>query len=137
MADDKNKPAATTAQKPKRQRKRQTVESTMAAPWKPEKVGDCLEGFYRGSEMVPGKGNRKPFKSYHIETEDGERRRVASAMLKTKLNQIPKGAYVWLTYTGMFDTDNGPSPDYNVEVEDGTDLVDPLQADGSVDEANA
>lgn len=136
MADDKNK-AATTAQKPKRQRKRTTVQSMMAEPWKPENVGDCIEGFYRGAETVPGKGSRKPFKSYHIETEDGERRRVASAMLNSKMNQIPKGAYVWLTFKGMFESQNGQSPDYDVEVEDGTDLIDPLQADGSVDEARA
>lgn len=138
MADDKNKTTApATAQKPKRERKRQTVESTMAEPWKPEKVGDCIEGFYRGAEMVPGKGSRKPFKSYHIETESGERRRVASAMLNTKMNQIPKGAYVWLTYKGMFESQNGKSPDYDVDVEDGTELIDPLQADGSVEEARA
>lgn len=137
MAEDKTKTAASGQKPAKRQRKRQTVDSTMAEPWKPEKVGDCLEGFYRGAEMVAGKGSRRPFKSYHIETEDGEKRRVASAMLNTKMNQIPKGAYVWLTYKGMFESRNGESPDYDVEVEDGTDLIDPLQADGSVDEARA
>lgn len=132
--DDKN--TVTAGQKPKRQRKRQAVQSMMAEPWKPENVGDCIEGFYRGHEMVPGKGSRKPFKSYHLETEDGERRRVASAMLNTKMNQIPKGAYVWLTYKGMFESTNGPSADYDVDVEDGTELIDPLKSDGSVEEAH-
>ena len=122
---------------PTRQRKRQKVESMMAKPWKPEKEGDCLEGIYHGTEIVPGKGKRKPFKSYHIEKPDGERVRIASAMLNTKLNQVPKGTYVWLTYLGMFKTENGDSPDYEVEVEDGTELLDPLQGDGSVHEERA
>lgn len=117
---------------PTRQRKRQTVESMMAKPWKPEAEGDCLEGTYLGSEMVKGKGKRPSFKSYHIEKPDGERVRIASAMLNSKLNQIPKGAYVWLTFIGMFQTDNGNSPDYQVDVEEGTELIDPLQGDGSV-----
>jgi len=126
----------------KRARKRQKVESMMAKPWKPENEGDCLEGIYHGMEMVPGKGKRKPFKSYHIEVgkdgvPTGERVRVASAMLNSKLNQVPKGTYVWLTYVGDFKTENGDSPDYEVEVEDGTDLLDPLQGDGTVHEERA
>lgn len=119
---------------PKRERKRQKVESMMARPWKPEAKGDCLEGIYQGMEIVPGKGKRKAFPSYHIERPDGERVRVASAMLNTKLNQVPKGAYVWLTYLGMFTTQNGDSPDYEVETEEGTELIDPLQGNGDVRE---
>jgi len=127
--------APITGQSPPRQRKRKAVESMMAAPWKPENVGDCLEGTFHGMEKVPGKGKRDSFKSYHIEQPDGTRVRVASAMLNTKLNQVPKGTYVWLTYKGLFQTSNGNSPDYDVEVEEGTDLFDPLQESGSVDEA--
>lgn len=134
--NDKNDKGATAAGASKpRQRKRQSVKSMMAAPWKPENEGDCLEGIYHGVETVKGKGKRGDFKSYHIEKPDGERVRVASAMLNTKMNQIPKGSYVWLTYKGMFETSNGESPDYDVDVEDGTELIDPLQGDGSVTEA--
>lgn len=125
----------TTGTRPKRERKRMKVESTMAKIWKADKVGDVLEGTYLGMEMVKGKGKRGMFRSYHIEKEDGERVRLASAMLNTKMNQVPKGTYIWLTFKGDFETDNGPSPDYEVEVEDGTELTDPLQETGSVQEA--
>lgn len=116
---------------PKRERKREEVKSMMAMPWKPEKEGDCLEGTYLGMEMVKGKGKRRDFPSYHIQQDNGERVRIASAMLNTKLNQVPKGTYVWLTYVGEFKTDNGNSSDYKVDVEQGTELIDPLEHGGS------
>lgn len=130
-ASAQNAPAMRTPKKGKR------VESMMAAPWKPEAVGDCLEGIYQGVEIVPGKGSRKPFPSYHILRPDGERVRIASAMLNTKLNQIKKGTYVWLTYKGMYECKNGKSPDYEVVPEEGAELIDPLQGDGDVHEERA
>jgi len=102
------------------------VESNMAKPWKPKKEGDELQGIYRGVEVVDGKGKRDPFNSYHIEMDDGETVRLTSAMLKSKLNQVKRGTYIWLKYVGIFTTDNGPSPDYEVTLEDGAELIDTL-----------
>lgn len=102
------------------------VNSSMAEAWKPEKVGDSIVGQYRGMEMVPGPGNRKPFASFHFTLEDGTLRGIASAMLVTKMNQIPRGAWVQLTYTGLFESKNGKSPDYDVVPEEGTVLLDPI-----------
>ncbi len=115
--------ATSTANKRKRGK---AVESTMAKPWKPENVGDCLAGIYEGAETVTGKGSRDDFQSYHILQDDGERVRLASAMLTTKMNQVPRGTYVWLTYTGPFKSKNGTSDDYDVECEDGTEMIDPF-----------
>lgn len=111
---------------PKARKRGGKVESTMAKPWKPENVGDCLEGTYEGSEMVSGKGSRGDFASYHVRKVDGERVRVASAMLNSKMNQVPKGTYIWLTYVGDFETSNGKSPDYDLECEEGTRMIDPF-----------
>lgn len=102
------------------------VESNMAKPWKPKKKGDELQGTYKGAETVPGKGKRPDFLSYHIEQDDGETVRVASAMLNTKMNQVPRGTYLWLKFVGMFETDNGESADYELTLEEGTELIDPL-----------
>jgi len=116
------------------------VESNMSKPWKPKKEGEEISGIYRGFEIVDGKGKREPFPSYHIQLAGdlqlndanktvipaGEKVRVASAMLKTKLNQVPRGTFIWLKFVGMFKTDNGDSPDYEVTLEEGAELIDPL-----------
>lgn len=78
---------------------------------------------------MAGKGKRKEFLSYHIEQPDGEMVRVASAMLNSKMNQVKRGTYIWLEYKGEFETDNGKSPDYELTLEDGATLIDPLGDD--------
>lgn len=115
-------------------RKRATVESSFAAPWIPTNPGDCLEGIYMGQDEVPA-GKGRHFTSYKIRTEgeEGKLYGVSSAMLKTKMNQIPKGAFLWVTFKGMIETENGASRDYNVEVEHGTKMVDPFQGADSGD----
>jgi len=123
---------ATKAAPPARARKRKAVDSSMAKPWNPETKGDSIEGTYLGREKVRGKGSRRDFWSYHFETTDG-RVRVSSAMLNSKMNQIPPGAYCWVTYTGKFLTGNGESKNFDVDVEDGTDLLDPLNTPGAAE----
>lgn len=111
-------------------RERQQVESKLAEPWKPEQSGDTLEGTYLGKELVKMKGTKRdPFYSYHFRQDSGEVRRIASSMLNGKMAQIPKGAYCWLTYVGLFETKNGPSADFTVETEKGVQLIDPLNND--------
>jgi hypothetical protein len=117
-----------------RERQRQSVETSFAEAWTPEKEGDLIEGIYRGSDIVKAKG--RSFVSYKIQDEKtGKIRGVASAMLRTKMNQIPKGTYIWVTFKGMTDTENGPSRDYDVEVEKGTNLIDPFGQEGDLNEA--
>jgi len=115
-------------------RKRATVESSFATPWIPANPGDCLEGIYQGQDEVPA-GKGRHFTSYKIRTEgdDAKLYGVSSAMLKTKMNQIPKGAYIWVTFKGMIETENGASRDYNVEIEQGTKMVDPFDGAESGD----
>lgn len=107
-----------------KERQRQEVKSSFAKPWKPEQVGDEMEGTYQGSEMVTH--GKRTFESYKILTDGGELLGVSSAMLATKFNQVPVGAYVWVKFVGEVETNNGTSRDYHVDVEKGTELVNPF-----------
>lgn len=145
MAKQKaDKTTATKPPAPKSTRRKATekVDSGVAEVWKPESEGEQLAGTYLGSEKVKAKGNRDPFDSYHFVTDPDEenpkgvRYRVASAMLNNKMRRIPKGTFCWLTYVGKFETENGLSNDFEVEVEAGTELMDPLELSAETDKAD-
>jgi hypothetical protein len=109
------------------------VESSIGVdPWKPTKKGEILEGTYLGAKLMPpdvgGKG--QAFFSFHFrkppdkEHPDGERVCVASAMLNSKMNQVPKGTYCWLTYLGKVTVGKGESNSFDLELEEGAEILD-------------
>jgi len=108
-------------------RERQSVEGTFADAWKPTQVGQVLEGFYLGSQDA--KGDRGPFKAYHIKTEDGQRMSVSGAGLNTIMPQIPRKTYVWITYQGTEKQKKGDMKVFAVECEKGTKLLDPMDSE--------
>ena len=109
------------------ERQRQTVDSAYADPWKPEKEGEVLEGFYLGFTKVPSpRKEQGPFKSYNVKTEGGEYRGISGAIVGSKLQRVPKGTYIWVTYKGKIKTNQGMAKDFDVECEAGTKLLDPV-----------
>lgn len=103
------------------------VKSTFADAWKPTTPGDKLEGLYVGKKNVEG-GRSDSFTSYHIKTETGTFG-VAGASLESMFAQIPKKTMVTVVFKGMTDTKSGPMRDFEVEVPDGTQLLDPYEDD--------
>lgn len=116
-------------------RERQSVESAYAKPWTDFQPGDMIEGTYLGFTMVPSKRkDQKPFKSYNIKNDKGEYIGVSGAMVGSKLSRVPTGTYVWITFKGMTETNNGEAKDFNVECEKGTKLLDPVAASQNNDD---
>ncbi len=105
-------------------RERQAVEGGFPEPWKPQEEGEMLEGIYKGHDEVTVKN--RSFRSYRVQNEDTkEFFGVAGGMLKNAIERVPVGTYVWITYKGMVETENGPAKDFEVECERGTKLLDP------------
>jgi hypothetical protein len=117
MASDKKKPPA-----------RVKVESTFADKWEPQNDGDTLEGTYIGTEMANGKRDEK-FRVFHIQDESDKRWSVSGSYLESKMRQIPRGTYVWITYTGTRKVNNGDMFLFDVDVAEGTQLLDIYDAE--------
>lgn len=106
------------------------VTSNIVPPWTPEKVGEQLYGTYLGLRWVPAPSEkRQPFKTHIFQLADGVSKVcVASAMLNSKMEQIPPNTECWVTYTGKFNTSNGVSNNYDVVVPEGTELLSALES---------
>lgn len=80
--------------------------------------GATLEGKYIKKEIFDGKYGAT--EKYVIETIEGEKMGVfSSASLANQFNQVPEGAYVWITYKGEEVSKNGrPVKVYEVEYDD-------------------
>lgn len=57
---------------------------------------------------------------------------VAGAMLSTKMDQVPTNEIVTITYLGKIKVGNGDAHDFDVEVDDGVELLDPHAQTGEV-----
>ena len=81
-------------------------------------IGATLEGVYLKKETVDG--NYGQSIKYIIETPDGEKIGIfSSASLIRQFNNVPEGAYVWITYLGKETTKSGRSVKlYDVEYDD-------------------
>lgn len=108
-------------------RQRQSVDSTFAEKWTPEKEGECLEGVYLGYEEAPGRKAGELFNAYQILTDKEGKRSVAGAHLDSFMPQVPKGTYVWITYKGKRRLGNGDMQLFSVDVEKGTKLIDVMK----------
>jgi hypothetical protein len=105
-------------------RERQSVEGGFPEPWKPAEEGETLEGIYKGFDDVTV--NNRTFRSYRIQNEDTkEFFGIAGGMLKNAIERVPVGTYIWVTYKGKVETQNGEAKDFEVECEKGTKLLDP------------
>lgn len=109
------------------------VKSTFPVPWKPEQEGDTLEGTYHGYNIVPD-GRGQTFKSHKFK-EDGaeEYDGISGAMIDQKMERIPKGTYVWVTYLGEVQTKNGKAKDFKVECDSTVKLLDPSESNAADD----
>ena len=67
--------------------------------WKPEKVGDSIEGVYIKVEI--NQGTRKNSSIHSIRTEDGMVSFWGSMILDNRLAQVPVGAKVKIIYNGV------------------------------------
>lgn len=108
-----------------RERKRGgEVKSDFAEPWEPGD-GEEISGIYIGFDNVPTKrGDKDHFKSHRIQIEGKDVPiGISGAMIDRKMAQIPVGTFVWITFLGMVDTNNGEAKDYRVEAEEGTKLL--------------
>lgn len=100
------------------------LEAKFAKPWKPEAAGDILEGTYVGSKEVESdRFNGKPFTVYQIQVGK-ELRSASGGMLASYFEQIPRNTKVKITFTGMIAVKNGNAKNFDVEVPDGTTLLD-------------
>lgn len=81
-------------------------------------VGATIEGRFIKSEVFEGQYGETI--KYIIETPSGEKMGVySSASLIRQFNQVPEGAYVWITYKGEETSKNGrPVKVYVVEYDD-------------------
>lgn len=97
--------------------RRKAIETTTT--WNRDlEVGATLEGKFIKREIFDGQYGEAI--KYVIETKDGEKMGVySSASLIRQFNNIPEGAYVWITYKGEETSKNGrPVKVYVVEYDD-------------------
>lgn len=113
-----------SAEPPKRER--QSLESTFAEKWTPETIGDSLEGEYLGYDEAPGRGG-DTFRAHQLKGADGKRWSLAGAHLDSFLPQVPRGAYVWVTYKGTQRMKNGEMQLFAVDVEKGVKLINTMK----------
>lgn len=75
--------------------------------WKPEVVGEKLEGTIKSREVRKGQ-NDEPYTSFTIEElSGGEERKVSGKVLEGKLGELEDGTRILLTYKGKSKTKNG------------------------------
>lgn len=125
LANATNPPASTPGGAPKKTMK---VEGTFADSWKPEE-GDAttITGVYLG--MQKAESETGPFNAYHIKCNDGRRLSVAGAGLDTIMPQIPRKTEVTIAYGGKERKGKGMMKMYDVQVPEGTVLLDPFDTD--------
>lgn len=101
----------------------EVVDSGFGEPWKPEKQGETLEGFYTGTEVVTAKRG-DPFRVWHVRMDDGTMRSVSGANLIRTMERVKIGARVRFTFNGMVEAANGKMKDYTVRVAKGGQYTD-------------
>jgi hypothetical protein len=106
--------------------KRKKVESTFADKWEPQNEGDELSGKYLGYEQAEGRKGEK-FNAYQVLDANGKRWSISGAYLDSLLPQVPKGAHVWITFTGKKRMKNGDMMLFSLDVEEGVSLVEVLK----------
>jgi hypothetical protein len=83
--------------------------------WKPEVVGERLEGVLKSRKMASGR-NGEDYTIFTIEEEGtGEERKVSGAVLESKLAVVEDGSKILLTYKGK---PKNTYKDYSVAVWD-------------------
>jgi hypothetical protein len=83
--------------------------------WKPEVVGDKLEGVVKSRKTAMGRNNEEYTIFTIVQEGTDEERRVSGAVLETKLGTVEDGSKVLLTYKGK---PKGTYKDYSVGVWD-------------------
>lgn len=111
------------------EKKKMRVEGTFADPWKPTAEGETLEGVYLGAQDAVGK--RGPFKAYHVKTKAGQRLSISGAGLNTIMPQIPRKTEITFTYKGTQEMEKGDMKVFEVEIPEGTALLDPFENEDS------
>lgn len=128
------------------------VESSLPAPWSPVVKGEQIEGQFLGALVLKAKPRKgQPagtFESYRFRLTEpvesifgpkgspkskkvpGDVIAVSGGMLSSRMDQVPTGADCRVTYNGMITTQNGEAKDWQVEVAENTDLLDPYAATG-------
>ncbi len=94
------------------------------------RVSYCRHEAARGLGQAAGKIERErsgDFNSYHIRTEEGQTLGVSGAALESIFTQIPRKTKVVVVFTGEKVTKKGKMREYDVEVPDGTALMDPYR----------
>jgi hypothetical protein len=81
--------------------------------WKPEGVGEKLEGVLKERRTLPGKNGEDYTLFTIIEEGSGAERKVSGAVLESKLGGLEDGVKILLTYKGK---PKGTYRDYSVAV---------------------
>jgi len=83
--------------------------------WKPEVVGDKLEGVLKGRKTAQGRNGEAYSIFTIVEEGTGEERLASGAVLDSKLGNVEDGSKILLTYKGK---PKGTYRDYSVGVWD-------------------
>jgi hypothetical protein len=75
--------------------------------WKPETVGDKLDGTIKSREQRQGQNNQEYTSFTIVRFEDGEEIKTSGKGLEDKLKSIPDGTRILLTYKGKEKTKSG------------------------------
>lgn len=105
------------------------VESSFAEVWAPKVPGESVTGIYVKVEQIPAKNKPagETFPSYRLKPMNGGKAvGVSGAMLSSKMDQVPVGTAVKITYLGLEKTGKGnAAKQFKVQVPRGIELLDP------------
>jgi hypothetical protein len=80
--------------------------------WKPEAVGEKLEGVLESRQTASGR-NGEDYTIFTLKEDSGEVRKLSGAVLESKLGGLEDGVRILLTYKGK---PKGTYRDYSVAV---------------------
>lgn len=79
--------------------------------------GDQIEGYFVAKREITTKFGAAEI--YDVDLKSGEKISImGSAAIKNRMNRVPVSSYVWVTYKGKVDTDNGAMNDYEIDYDD-------------------
>ena len=115
-------------EQPKQYEEGDEVTSGFAEPWKPQKAGEKVSGYYRGFDVAESdsfaKGGSKYFISHRLETIEGEELAISGGALNPKMEGIPFDAFVFITYMGEVEFKPGrKAKDFKVVIAKGFSLL--------------